>query len=364
MALPNLAVFISPHGYGHASRASAILKALSDQEPAVHFEIFTKVPRWFFEETLPGTLGYHSVTTDLGMVQSSAMQEDLTETLARLESFLPFKKEQIDNLAEQLIQLKCQLVLCDISPLGIEVAQKAKIPSVLIENFTWDWIYERYVAQNARFQYFADLLKTIYKAADWHVLTEPFCQETPADLITSPVSRKALISKQVIRERLNIGQDQRLVLISMGGIPTTFSPEIGLFQEYPELQFVFLTTIDKMERHQNLLFLPHHSSFYHPDLLQASDVVIGKLGYSTIAETYHAGLPFGYFSRPTFPESPPLENFVKKHLPSKKLSAGIETFAWLKEIPDLLKRTSLNRQNLMNGSQQVAEFLYRLLIGS
>jgi hypothetical protein len=51
------------------------------------------------------------------------------------------------------------------------------------------------------------------------------------------------------------------------------------------------------------LFLPHHSSAYYPDLQAASDAVTSKLGYSTLAEAYHAGVPFGFLPRVRFPES-------------------------------------------------------------
>ena len=49
---PRIAVFISPHGYGHASRAAAVMAALADLDAAVEFEIFTTVPPWFFRDSL------------------------------------------------------------------------------------------------------------------------------------------------------------------------------------------------------------------------------------------------------------------------------------------------------------------------
>ena len=36
-----LAYFISPHGFGHAARAAAVMSALHTQDPALQFEIFT-----------------------------------------------------------------------------------------------------------------------------------------------------------------------------------------------------------------------------------------------------------------------------------------------------------------------------------
>ncbi len=44
----SLAYFISPHGFGHAARACAVMSAILERMPGVRFEIFTEVPRWFF----------------------------------------------------------------------------------------------------------------------------------------------------------------------------------------------------------------------------------------------------------------------------------------------------------------------------
>ena len=44
-----IAYFISPHGFGHAARAAAVMQAISDTDAAVGFEIFTTVPSWFFQ---------------------------------------------------------------------------------------------------------------------------------------------------------------------------------------------------------------------------------------------------------------------------------------------------------------------------
>lgn len=43
--------------------------------------------------------------------------------------------------------------------MGIVVAQKARVPSVLIENFTWDWVYENYVSADFPADQHVDYLK-------------------------------------------------------------------------------------------------------------------------------------------------------------------------------------------------------------
>ena len=83
--------------------------------------------------------------------------------------------------------------------------------------------------------------------------------------------------------------------------------------------------------------LPHHSPVYHPDLVRAADVVVGKLGYSTVAEAYAAGTRFAYLPRPAFRESAVLEQFVRENLPSTPLDpAEFDDGRWTRILDALL----------------------------
>ena len=42
------AFFVTSHGFGHASRASAVMDALSLRDPQARFEIFSGTPEWLF----------------------------------------------------------------------------------------------------------------------------------------------------------------------------------------------------------------------------------------------------------------------------------------------------------------------------
>ena len=106
-----IAYFVSPHGYGHAARASAVMAAIYQLDPTAWFEVFTLVPRWFFEDSLPAPFGYHSLLTDVGLAHKTPLAEDLPETLRRLDSLLPFDVAQIGDIAKRIKQLECQLVV-------------------------------------------------------------------------------------------------------------------------------------------------------------------------------------------------------------------------------------------------------------
>ena len=61
-----LAYFVSPHGFGHAARACAVMQAVRTAWPDVVFEVFTLVPEWFFAESLGSGFRHHLLRTDVG----------------------------------------------------------------------------------------------------------------------------------------------------------------------------------------------------------------------------------------------------------------------------------------------------------
>jgi UDP-N-acetylglucosamine:LPS N-acetylglucosamine transferase len=109
------------------------------------------------------------------------------------------------------------------------------------------------------------------------------------------------------------------------------------------------------------VLLPHQSSFYHPDLVHASDAVVGKLGYSTLAEVYHSGVPFGYVARTHFPESQPLAHYVKRNMPGVVIEEGDFTSGhWLCQFPELLSLKPIRRRG-PNGAKEIASYIGGLL---
>jgi len=352
-----IAYFISPHGFGHAARASAVMAAIHKLNPTLRFEIFTLVPEWFFAESLDGPFGYHPLLTDIGLVQKNSLAEDLPETVRRLDDFLPFDPAKIKPLAGLVTKLGCQLVICDIAPLGIAVAKAAGLPSVLIENFTWDWIYQGYLPAAPGLAEHINYLQAVSTSADYHIQTEPVCQPYPqADLTVPPISRSVKTPAAQIRQRLELPNQAQLALLTMGGTSWQYT-----FLEQLEKQngtyFIFPGVGDQKVVRHNLLFLPNHATFFHPDLINAVDLVIGKVGYSTLAEVYQAGVPYGYVLRPQFRESSILENFIEAKMRSLAIAeAEFQDGRWLARLPDLLDLPRQERREA-KGADQVADFI-------
>jgi uncharacterized protein (TIGR00661 family) len=361
MPIKRIAYFVTPHGFGHAARSAAVMEALAEVEPAVQFEIFTTVPSWFFRDSMSASHNTHHRVTDIGLVQKNAFQTDLEDTLGALNNFFPPAPALMGEIAEEIRTLSCRLIICDIAPMGILVAQETRIPSILIENFTWDWIYQQYLTSDIRIQRHIDYLAPIFSAADYHIQTEPVCNRNSANLITAPVSRKIKTAGSEIRRRLGLPADDKMVLITTGGIPQRYD-FLDKLNKLREITFVMPGAGPKMEILKNLIILPHRSDFYHPDLVGAADAVIGKAGYSTLAEIYHGGIPFGYVARSDFRESESMVQFIQKQMPGIAVSESeFNNGNWTAKLTNLLDLAPVKR-NIANGAEQISKFIKDLFI--
>jgi len=354
-----IAYFISPHGFGHAARASAVMSSVYGMDPLVHFEIFTTIPSWFFD-SLKSPHSYHPLMTDVGLVQETPLYADLARTVERLNRFIPFEDSEISGLALKIDRLNCELVICDIAPMGIAVAREAGLPSVLVENFTWDWVYQEYIEHHVRLKHHVDYLGRLFSEADYHIQTQPVCSPKPVDLNALPVSRRARGARDEVRQGLGIPERAKMVLITMGGVPENYKSLTRL--ELPEDLYLVVPGGSNVFRiYDHLITLPHHSKFFHPDLINAADAVVGKVGYSTLAEVYHGGVPFGYIKRAHFRESEILGAYIERHMNGLAIEEeSFRTGDWVSNTSRLLEMPRIRRR-APNGAEQVAEFVRNVL---
>lgn len=335
---------------------------LSELAPGAEFEIFTRVPAWFFETSLRAPFHYHDVLTDIGLVQTTSMEANLPETVRQLAALMPFQDHLVKTLARQVQEAGCEAVICDVAALGIAVAQEAGLPSFLEENFTWDWMYQGYLDLEPGFAPYVAYLRALYQSVTYHIRTEPAsASQPPADLEAGVVSRRPRTPPEIIRQRLGVPQDIPMVLITMGGIVTQY-PFLDRLANARDSRFLVPGGIDAArngtyEQRGSLVLIPHHSEFYHPDLIQASNAVVGKLGYSTLAETYAAGLPFAFIPRQHFPETPSMAQFATAVMNAVTLSeAHFFSGDWLDLLPELLSRPK-KKPDRPNGGEEIARFL-------
>jgi UDP:flavonoid glycosyltransferase YjiC (YdhE family) len=335
-----IACFISPHGFGHAARAAALLGALRARRRGLEVELWTTVPRWFFEESLGFPFGYREFRCDVGMVQRSPVEEDLPTTVEALEESWSGEegKARTRGVGSALAASGADLVLCDIAPLGLAAARAVGIPAILVENFTWDWIYEPLVPSEPRLEPWVDFLRERFALADLHLQLEPVCAPSPGATVVPPIARAPRRTREEVRRRLEIPDGRALVLVSLGGVEHRLE-NLAPLSESDLAVFAIPGSSEREASEGNLRLFPHRSPVYHPDLVAAADLVVGKLGYSTVAEAVSAGTRMLYVPRAGFRESSVLERYVAERLPSLPIAISeLESGSWVERLPEILAR--------------------------
>jgi len=352
------ACFVTPHGFGHAARACAVMGAVHDLAPRSFFDVYTRVPEAFFQESLSGSFAWHDCLSDIGIAQDGPLEPDLAETVRRLDRFLPLDPGLVRGLAREIGDRGSTLVLCDIAPLGIAVAREAGIPSVLLENFTWDWIYAGYPGVQGLERH-AAYLKGLFRQADRRIQAEPVCERDPGAPSVPPVSRRPRTPRPEVRSALGVEPDRPLVLVTLGGVTGSWT-FFDRLRQAEGVSFLFPGGAETPRKEGNLTLLPTHSGFYHPDLIRAADAVVGKAGYSTLAEVHEAGLPFGYVLPGSFRESAVMAAFVRDRMPGMPIpEPRFLDGSWVDDLPALLSLTRSPRRST-GGAEAAARLLLEI----
>ncbi len=346
--------FVSPHGFGHAARSAAVMAAMLKLAPDTQFQVFTTVPENFFRISGVGNFSYQYCCCDVGLVQLGPTSEDLPATVEKLTKFLRF--ETVDEISLQLKEFGPDIIVCDISPLGLHLGAKLGIRTVLVENFTWNWIYQGYLTAESGLASAVSQLTEVFNATVERIQAAPVSMALDSALSVSPISRA--LREQWVRPSL-IGANERYVLVSMGGIAGEY-PFIEQLSKHSD--FVFVIAGTESSRSGNLVrFASDDDRFYHPNLVNDASLVVSKAGYSTVAEVYAAGVPFVVLNRPQFRESAVMIDFIKTQNCAHEISqAEFDSGAWLSMIGALAKDANKIGHPRENGAHQAAKYLLKL----
>lgn len=358
----HFAFFVTSHGFGHATRACAVIEAMHESFPC-RFSIFSSLPDWFWTNNLNNI--HHELydaKTDVGLIQKDPFTHDLEKTLVHLLKFLSFDDENFHYCLAVLRAQKPVAIMCDISPLGLKIGDILEIPTILIENFTWDWIYEFYEKELSQFSDVRKSLLTIFRSAELRIQAIPFCEKVTLAEVVDPIHRKLGSTKEEVRERLGIPEEHSITLVTTGGIVEKYE-FVKELEQVKGQTFILTGNYSSIQRSSNILELPIRNSFNFQDLVRSSDLVVGKVGYGTAVECWAGGTSLLPVYREHFRESAKMRAFVLENLSNREISMNeFLSGNWIGKNLDLsppLSEISLN--NRKNGSLQVANLVISFL---
>ena len=97
--------------------------------------------------TVKGKVAFSSLECDTGVVQVDGLSLDEADSIRRAWSFHSDLVTRAASETRQLREIGAGLIVGDIPPLAFSVGASSGIPAIGLGNFTWDWIYAKYVSQ-------------------------------------------------------------------------------------------------------------------------------------------------------------------------------------------------------------------------
>jgi Glycosyl transferase family 1 len=299
--LTSILYYITGHGYGHAVRASQVVRRLLETRSDLTVHIRTTAPDWLFYDPLSRVV-YTSEAVDIGIIQADSLEMNISETLKACQAVHNNLPRLIEQETTFVRDHGIDLILGDIPPLGFEIAAQASIPSAAISNFTWSWIYRAYSRQYPEFLSLVDEMEGFYRKATLALALPYSCgmDVFPKREAIPWITRRSVLTKEEARSKFRLPNSPTIVLLSFGG----FGLERLPWDKLKRLrEFFFIATGDTTKRNGNVLVLSSIQRRYE-DLLRAVDVVVTKPGYGIVADAIAHQVPILYTDRGEFPEYP------------------------------------------------------------
>ncbi|KAJ4754723.1 Galactokinase [Rhynchospora pubera] len=306
------AYYVTGHGFGHATRVVEVVRHLVGAGHDVH--VVTGAPEFVFTTEIQSpNLHIRKVLLDCGAVQADALTVDRLASLEKYHQTAVVPRASIlATEVEWLNSIKADLVVSDVVPVACRAAADAGIRSVCVTNFSWDFIYSEYVmAAGYHHRSVVWQIAEDYSHCEFLLRLPGYCP-MPAfrDVIDVPlVVRRLHKSRAEVRKELGISEDVKVLIFNFGGQPAGWI----LKQEW--LPDGWLCLVCGASENQELPpnFVKLAKDVYTPDVIAASDCMLGKIGYGTVSEALAYKLPFVFVRRDYFNEEPFLRNMLENY---------------------------------------------------
>lgn len=357
---PILYVAITNHGFGHVTRAAAIVATIQKFCPEVLPILVTTAPRWLLECFITGDFIQRPRPLDVGVVQVDSVVMDKPATLEKLKQIREQERSIIAGEVSFIRQNRVGLILADIPPLAAKIGKAAGVPCWMMSNFGWDFIYR---AWGGEFIELADWIGDCFSQCD-RLFRMPFHEAMGAFPVIEDVGLTGGVPSYPLEQlRAELqgragwidAPKEKTVLLTFGGLGLNQVPYEGL-QAFPDWQFI---TFDPAPDLPNLLKVTERH-LRPMDFMRLCRCIVSKPGYSTFSEACRLGLPILTITRDDFAETPLLLNGIQDYshhriLAPKEFTSGTWEFLTQPLMPPR-KAESLPTDGNETIAQAVADY--------
>ncbi|RDY27436.1 hypothetical protein CHL78_009485 [Romboutsia weinsteinii] len=290
-----IAFYISSHGFGHMTRCLSLIEnILNDSKYKVYIVCdkkqneFARIYLSKFEDRII----YKDIVTDVGLVnKNNSLEVDIVALKQKLDEFIL----SLDNIVKsecdflRAIDIKC--VVNDISPIGCIVGNKLNLPNIFVSNFSWVEQYEHLGIDNRIISKF----KKAYSYVDKFIRYDLCLPMSSID--ADEIYEAGFVCRNIDETKVNDIQQRygESIFITCGKSVSLNSISISNFRGT-----IFTTSgIDIVcSKDCNVVNLPIEV-LDTQNYIAASDIVITKAGWGTIAECIISHSSLVLIERPT-----------------------------------------------------------------
>ncbi len=328
----NFAIYVSDHGFGHATRMAALA------EEFIRFGIFVHIrsarPDFIFAGLDSKYHQKHDVACDLGVKHGKNLAPDLDATKAALLELMGQRSELLEREVEFLRREGIDLIISDIPWLPVEAGTYAGVPVFAVSNFDWLFIYERLFEQESRHKPVLNTIFGLYQRID-HAFRLPLSSVASMAPFRR-VEKTGLLARKPrsgtdIKAELGIATDEKTLLCSFGGAGEM---EFDLERVCAAFDGTVIS-LGAAERASNHIQIPREIDF--SSLVAQADVFLTKPGYSSFSEAIQSGTHLIYRPRTNYPEEEILIKGIKNYPHKTELSGfGLSKNEWKRVFEPIL----------------------------
>lgn len=260
--------YISDHGLGHAARSAAVINTLAKRG----HEIITinHTAQAFLQANLKTPL--FDRKTDVGPVmwQQNTFGIDWPKTEVVVRNYLK-KVDKLIKIERKFLET-FDLVISDVVPHCIVAADEIGIPSILVSNFSWLSLYQGRLPDSLC-QWFAHAYSRCTKQFQLPFEVSPSGVKKIKKI--GLVARRTTASKTALKQKLKLPQSKKVIYLGFGGWNTK-----NMALHLPDGYTYLIAGKDFDEKTPN-----------SQNYIAASDLVITKASYGTVAEAIAARVP-------------------------------------------------------------------------
>jgi len=294
--MPHLVVSISGHSFGHVAQTAPALNRLHEHMPQLRLTVRSTVPLAHLRSRIHVPFDHLPSEGDIGMAMSSAVDVCVEKSSMAYRAFHTDWEARVAKEARLLHDLGADMVLSNIGCLPLAGAQRAGIPNAALCSLNWADIYRHYCGDDA-------------SADDFLRITPGMTMKTLLNLVpVAPIAAVGSNRRNELNRHLKLAQDEKLVLVSLGGISGRLPIE-----RWPRIDGMrWLVQGSWQVEHPDAIVLESLPMNFS-DLLASSDALICKPSYGSFVEAACSGTPVLYVSRADWPESPALAGWLRQH---------------------------------------------------